>query len=556
MWYGAALVSACRALLGLRPDACTRDFCSTTPNSSLPCPPRRIRSHSWIGPVRPVLMFSYLVNTRISLEDTSSYHLFNILIHALTGILVFLVIRRLLEWAGVDEIQPHSVRGLRRAAVSAAPAADRKRRLHLRPFRRALRTVRLRLLCRLSLPAHLRPFPGPAWPRWCSSSAPPCSPRNRPWCCPLSFCLTDLWWNPESPLRSVRANWKLYVVLAVGAAGGVALFWRLILGVGTGGSAGFAMKDFTWYQYLFTEFRAIFAYLFNFLLPVNLNVDWDFPDLAHHLRARRNLRPRRIAGAGRARLAVPPQLSPWPATATSSSWCCSLPPRASCRFKDPIADRRMYLPDARPDPDRHRPAPPAEGRTQGAGHVCGRPACGGNRWPRTPAPRCGATPSSSGRTPPANRRTRSAPTSSSPSPTSSRAATISPSPNFRRRPNRKPPTADLLLDWGLAYDGLNQPDKALEKFRQAAAIEPTAHVYTQIGYIYAKRSAVEGSHGSLRHRARSSTPTSPSPICTKDRCTWRPTRPRPPSPNSSTRWRSTSALAARASRGSPWPSSA
>ena len=71
-------------------------------------------------------------------------------------------------------------------------------------------------------------------------------------------------------------------------------------------------------------------------------------------------------------------------------------------------------------------------------------------------------------------------------------------PNFEKTASREPPTADLLVDWGLAYDGLNQPDKALEKFRQAAAIEPTAHIYTQIGYIYAKRSAVEGSHGSLR----------------------------------------------------------
>ena len=80
-------------------------------------------------------------------------HLFNILIHALTGILVFLVIRRLLEWAGVDESQPHAVRGLRRTPVPAAPPADRKRRIHLRPLGLPLRNVRLRLLRRLSLPA-------------------------------------------------------------------------------------------------------------------------------------------------------------------------------------------------------------------------------------------------------------------------------------------------------------------------------------------------------------------------------------------------------------------
>jgi tetratricopeptide (TPR) repeat protein len=49
------------------------------------------------------------------------------------------------------------------------------------------------------------------------------------------------------------------------------------------------------------------------------------------------------------------------------------------------------------------------------------------------------------------------------------------------------PDYELLLDWGLAYDGLHQGDKALEKFREAAGIEPTAHVYTQIGKVYADR---------------------------------------------------------------------
>jgi len=44
------------------------------------------------------------------------------------------------------------------------------------------------------------------------------------------------------------------------------------------------------------------------------------------------------------------------------------------------------------------------------------------------------------------------------------------------------------MDWGLAYDGLNQPDKAIEKFRQAASMESSAHAWSQIAYIYAKQS--------------------------------------------------------------------
>ena len=87
----------------------------------------------------------------------------------------------------------------------------------------------------------------------------------------------------------------------------------------------------------------IFAYIFNFLLPVNLNADWDFPisrtlfeqgavfvlscllalaALAWHYR-------RRFPLAGYGYFVFLVLLAP-----TSSI----LP------IKDPIADRRMYLP--------------------------------------------------------------------------------------------------------------------------------------------------------------------------------------------------------------------
>src|SRR5207245_1563784 len=92
----------------------------------------------------------------------------------------------------------------------------------------------------------------------------------------------DLWGATGAGLRGVRGNWRIYLPMAVGGCGAVALFWRLIVSVGTGsgsGSAGFGMKDLTWYQYLFTQFRAIFVYIATFLFPANLNADWDFPIL-------------------------------------------------------------------------------------------------------------------------------------------------------------------------------------------------------------------------------------------------------------------------------------
>ncbi len=440
----------------------------------------------WIGPVRPLLMFSYWINTRISLQDTSSYHLFNILIHVVTGILVFLVIRRLMEWAGADE-------------SSRTPLAAFGAFLFLlHPLQTesvAYISGRSESLCGMFGCASLAAF---LYRRttaisWAGMAAvvmlfgAAVLTKEQAVVLPVLFVLTDIWWNPDSPLRSVRANWKLYAVLAAGAAAGVALFWRMILGVGTAGSAGFGMKDFTWYQYLFTEFRAIYAYLFNFLLPVRLNVDWDFPIsrslfdhgaifglvglLALAALAWRYRRIFPLAGYGYFMFLV--LLAP-----TSSI----LP------IKDPIADRRMYLPMLgliliAIDFLRRIKVEPkvlatgaavvivvATVATHARAEVWSDPIL---LWQDTALK----------------------------SPNKVRAhfqlafayfdqgrydLAVA---EFEKTASREPPTTDLLVDWGLAYDGLNQPDKALEKFRQAAAIEPTAHIYTQIGYILAKRAA-------------------------------------------------------------------
>ena len=46
----------------------------------------------------------------------------------------------------------------------------------------------------------------------------------------------------------------------------------------------------------------------------------------------------------------------------------------------------------------------------------------------------------------------------------------------------------LLLDWALADNCLGKSDDAIVKLSQAAAIESTAHVYSQLGMMYAKTS--------------------------------------------------------------------
>jgi tetratricopeptide (TPR) repeat protein len=49
------------------------------------------------------------------------------------------------------------------------------------------------------------------------------------------------------------------------------------------------------------------------------------------------------------------------------------------------------------------------------------------------------------------------------------------------------PRYDLYVDWALADDCANKPEAALEKLQRAAAIEKTAHVYALIGMVHAKQ---------------------------------------------------------------------
>jgi tetratricopeptide (TPR) repeat protein len=46
---------------------------------------------------------------------------------------------------------------------------------------------------------------------------------------------------------------------------------------------------------------------------------------------------------------------------------------------------------------------------------------------------------------------------------------------------------NLLVDWGLAYNAQGRYAEALAKLREAAGMEATAHVYSQIGMVYAEQ---------------------------------------------------------------------
>ena len=300
---------------------------------------------------------------------------------------------------------------------------------------------------------------------------------------PALLLLTDYWWNPGFSLRGIRANWRLYAPIALGAAGGLAFFWRLIIGAE---SAGFAMKDFTWYQYFFTQWRALFVYIGTFLLPVKLSVDWDFPiskTMLDHGAIFGLIALVALCGAAwyyRRRF-------PLAAYGFFTYLILMAPTSSILPIRDPIADRRLYF------------------------SMIGLLLIVADGLSRIRVERkslligCAAVLAAAADHAHARARLWSDPVllwedAARKSPRKPRVRfqlafayyeqgrfqeSVS---EFEQAAKLEAPTYNMLVDWGLAYDGLNQSELALAKLRQAAQMEATGHVYSQIGMVYAKRS--------------------------------------------------------------------
>ena len=66
----------------------------------------------------------------------------------------------------------------------------------------------------------------------------------------------------------------MYLLMTPGVVLAVIWVWRVLSSAET---AGFSMKGVTWYQYGFTQARAVFEYLRLAMCPVGQSVDHDFP---------------------------------------------------------------------------------------------------------------------------------------------------------------------------------------------------------------------------------------------------------------------------------------
>jgi tetratricopeptide (TPR) repeat protein len=432
---------------------------------------------AWIAGVRPLLMFSYWVNYQLS-QAPFGFHVTNVLIHLLNSLLVFSITRKLLQPGSSDVLLPafaaavFLLHPIQTEAVSYV--AGRSEGLSVLFFLAAFAVFLYRRSPAVS---------------WKISIAvlvlfgAAVTTKEHTAVLPALLLLTDYYWNPGFSFSGIRRNWRLYVPIALFAAAGLAFVAQVLAHTST---AGFNLLGLTWYQYFFTECRAFFVYLRLLVFPVGQNLDWEFPisrSIVEHgaifgLVAILLLAAAAIYFRRRYPLMSYGFLVYVLLMAPTSSFVPII---------DPVAERRLYLPMIgillvlAGGLARMR-----VGRPRLAGAMCGIVAVLGvatyqrnQLWASDIA-----LWEDTARKSPGNQRAHFQ--LGHTYYTSGRCSDAI--AQYAEAARLQKPDYPLLVDWGLAYDCVNQPDEAVAKLREAAALEPKAHVYTQIGMVYAKRS--------------------------------------------------------------------
>ena len=228
----------------------------------------------WVNNVRPLLNLSFYVNYEISGTDPSSYHLVNVLLHWVNSLLVFFILRRL-SWSAAGTRESgwvHDFAPLAAAALflvhpvqteSVAYVSSRSEVLSVLPAYTAL------------LVFLTRPQPAIGWMRAAIVVVlfgAAVATKEHTAVMPAVFLLVDLFFHPEGPLQGIKANWRLYGPLVVAGAYGARFVARTLR---TATTAGFAVQEFSWYEYFFTQWRMFWKYLALTVFPAWLNVDPD-----------------------------------------------------------------------------------------------------------------------------------------------------------------------------------------------------------------------------------------------------------------------------------------
>ena len=440
----------------------------------------------WLSGIRPAVMFTYWLNYQQSALSPHGYHLLNIWLHFFNSILAFFLVRKLARFVENDTWKLNVLSAFCAALFLLHP---------IQTDAVAYITGRSDLLSSFFVLTALAIF---LYRRALPSFTPyaliiviifalACGAKESAVVLPVLLLFTDRFWLEKSYWSAMRKAPALYGSLALLSVAGAVYVWQIL---SAAVSAGFHLKDVTWYQYFFTECRAVWVYIGLLALPLHQSVDHDFPVSATLLD--------RGAGLGLAALLIAIWMAwhyrrQYPLGSYGFAFfLIALAPTSSfIPIADPLVERRLYLPmlgillivfDLLRRVNIGRNSLLAallavlSFNAVLAGWRCALWADPVGLWqdaarqaPRKPRTRLGlaAVLVQAGRC-------------SEAIPEYTAVEHLLSSRNARNTEIFR----ETLVDWGLAYRCLKQPEAALAKLLQAAQLSPSAHLYSQIGMVY------------------------------------------------------------------------
>ena len=227
----------------------------------------------WLGGLRPLLMFSYWLNFGISGQDPYGYHIVNLLIHATNTGLVYVVLFRLLALAGWERAKRQRAAIIGAAVFLVHPLATESVS-YISGRSESLAAVFMLLTYVVFLGRYPEAL---SWKRSLAIvtlfGMGVATKENAAGFAGI-LLLTDLWYPQPFSLKGLRRNHRLYILMAPAVVVAGIYIGRVLM---SGESAGFLFKEFTWYQYAFTQARAIFEYIRLAAIPFGQSLDHDFP---------------------------------------------------------------------------------------------------------------------------------------------------------------------------------------------------------------------------------------------------------------------------------------
>lgn len=294
----------------------------------------------WLS-VRPLLMFTYWINLHLSGVEPFPYHLVNLCFHLTASAVLFAVVRKILLLAGFPEARRNAAAALCAVIFLLHPmqteavsyVAQRGESMGAVLFLFAWALFLYRRQAAISWPVSLGVL---------TLYAAAVATKEHTITLPAVLLLTDYFFHPAAPATSgIRRNWRLYLPIAVLGAVGSIFVARYISRDTV--SIGFNLKEFTWYQYFFTQCRGFFFYLTQFVLPLWQTADHDFPvsrSLFDHGAAFALLGILALIGVA----IVFRKRYPLASFGFLLFVIILLPTSSIIPIKDVMADRRLYLP--------------------------------------------------------------------------------------------------------------------------------------------------------------------------------------------------------------------